>query len=69
MEDPRNYNVSGKKMEMMGFTPQKRIEDAIEEIRDYILECKIDYKDKKYSNYELLFSSKEMQEKVFLLGI
>ena len=29
----------------------------------------IDYKDKKYSNYELLFSSKEMQEKVFLLGI
>jgi nucleoside-diphosphate-sugar epimerase len=69
MEDPRNYNVSGKKMEMMGFTPQKRIEDAIEEIRDYILESKIDYKDKKYSNYELLFSSKEMQEKVFLLGI
>ena len=54
---------------MMGFTPQKRIEDAIEEIRDYILESKIDYKDKKYSNYELLFSSKEMQEKVFLLGI
>ena len=69
MEDPRNYNVSGKKMEMMGFTPKKRIEDAIEEIRDYILDTKINYKDKKYSNYELLFSSKEMQEKVFLLGI
>ena len=27
------------------------------------------YADEKYSNYKLLFGSKEMQEKVFMLGI
>ena len=68
MEDPRNYNVSGKKLEMMGYIPKRKIEDSIDEIKDFIIKEKINFKDKKYSNYEYL-NSKEMQEKVFILGI
>lgn len=69
MTDPRNYNVSGKKLELTGFLPKKKIEDAIEEIRDFINKKQINFKDKKYSNYDYLFSSPEMQKKVFILGI
>ncbi len=69
-EDNRNYKVSAEKIKQVGFLPKKKIEDAIEEIRDAInKKTIIDYNDVKYSNYKLLYSSKEMQEKVFIQGI
>ena len=69
-EDKRNYKVSAEKLKQVGFTPNKKIEDAVLEIKQAIEEGKIkDYSDNKYSNYKLLFDSKEMQEKVFILGL
>jgi len=69
-EDKRNYKVSGEKINKMGFLPKFSIEDAFNEIKEKIEEGKItDYKDLKYNNYELLFSSKEMQSRVFTQGI
>jgi len=69
-EDLRNYKVSGGKIGQMGFTPKKKIEDAVEEIRNTLDSGKITrYDDTKYSNYKVLFSSKEMQEKIFIHGL
>lgn len=68
--DKRNYKVSAEKLEQIGFKASKKIEDAINEITQKINEGKIiDYKNMKYSNYDLLFSSQEMQEKVFIQGL
>ena len=69
-EDKRNYKVSAEKLRQVGFEPSKTIEDAINEIREAIDDGHIsNYNDIKYNNYKLLFSSKEMQEKVFIRGI
>jgi len=69
-EDKRNYQVSGDKLNQVGFHPQKKIEDAYEELKIEFEKGKFrDYQDAKYSNYKLLFSSKEMQERVFIQGI
>jgi len=69
-EDKRNYNVSADKIKGIGFKPQKNIEFAFNQIKKAFEEGIInDYTEKKYNNYELLFSSKEMQEKVFIQGI
>ena len=54
----------------VGFHPSKTIDDAITEIKEAIENGDItNYADEKFSNYKLLFGSKEMQEKVFMLGI
>ena len=69
-EDNRNYKVSAEKIKQVGFVPERKIEDAIEEITDVFHKGDItDYNDVKYSNYKLLYSSKKMQEKVFIQGI
>ena len=69
-EDLRNYKVSSKKITQMGFSTKKKIEDAIEEIKEALNSGKITrYDDTKYSNYKVLFGSKEMQEKVFVQGL
>lgn len=69
-EDKRNYNVSAEKIKGLGFKPEKNIEFAFNQIRKAFEEKKIvDYKEKIFNNYELLFSSKEMQERVFIQGI
>lgn len=69
-QDNRNYKVSADKMRKIGFSPKKTIEDAIDEIKNSIKNGQIqNYNDVKYNNYKLLFSSKEMQEKVFIMGI
>jgi len=68
--DERNYKVSAKKLETFGFKPLKNLEFAFEEIKKALEDGTIkDFKDKKYNNHEFLFSSKEMQEKVFIHGI
>ena len=68
--DNRNYKVSAEKLKQIGFKPSKTIEDAITEIKEVIDNGNIpNYDDAKYSNYKLLFGSKEMQEKVFIQGI
>lgn len=68
--DKRNYKVSSNKFNQLGFKPQKNIEVAFNEIKKAFEEKTIEnYKDVKYNNYEFLFSSKEMQEKVFIQGI
>lgn len=69
-EDKRNYRVSGAKIKQMGFKPSRTIDAAYKEIKDAIIGGRIkDYNDSKYNNYKTLFSSKEMQEKVFILGL
>lgn len=69
-EDKRNYKVSGEKINRMGFVPQFSIEDAFNEIKEKIEQGKIkNFNDEAYSNYKLLFGSKEMQERVFIQGI
>ena len=68
--DERNYNVSGEKMEQVGFIAKKDLDFAYHEIKNAIDDGMIsDYNEDKYSNYKLLFGSKELQEKVFIQGI
>ena len=69
-EDKRNYNVSADKIKDIGFKPEKNVEYAFNQIKKAFEDGTIkDYTEKIYNNYELLFSSKEMQEKVFIQGI
>jgi len=69
-EDKRDYRVSSEKMNSLGFIPKKDIQFAFEQIKkafeDGILK---DYKEIKFNNYEFLFSTKEMQDKVFIQGL
>ena len=68
-EDKRNYNVSAQKIKDIGFKPEKNVEFAFNQIKKALEDELItDYTEKIYNNYELLFSSKEMQEKVFKIG-
>ena len=68
--DNRNYNVSGAKINQVGFKPEKNIDFAYDEIKNALNDGTVpNYKDNKYSNYKLLFESKELQEKVFIQGI
>lgn len=69
-EDKRDYRVSSEKMNSLGFIPKKDIQFAFKQIKkafeDGILK---DYKEIKFNNYEFLFSTKEMQDKVFIQGL
>jgi nucleoside-diphosphate-sugar epimerase len=68
--DDRNYNVSGAKINQIGFNPKKNIDFAYDEIKNALNDGSVsNYKDNKYNNYKLLFDSKELQEKVFIQGI
>ena len=63
IEDERHYNVSGDKLRLTGFSPSKKLDDGVKEIIDELSDGKInDFKDKKYSNYEILFSKHETDE-------
>jgi len=63
VEDERNYKVSADKIKQMGFKPSKTIEDGVKEISEVLKSGKIkDYKNKRYSNYEILLSKKETEE-------
>ncbi len=69
-EDLRNYKVSGEKINQTGFSPKKKIEDAVEEIKNALNSGKVTrYDDAKYSNFKVLLNSKEMQEKIFVHGL
>jgi nucleoside-diphosphate-sugar epimerase len=68
--DKRNYNVSGEKINQIGFNPTKNIDFAYNEIKHALDSGNIsNFSDDKYSNYKLLFGSKQLQEKVFIQGI
>ena len=68
--DKRNYNVSGEKINQIGFNPTKNIDFAYNEIKHALDNGSIsNFSDDKYSNYKLLFGSKQLQEKVFIQGI
>jgi nucleoside-diphosphate-sugar epimerase len=68
--DKRNYNVSGEKINQIGFNPTKNIDFAYDEIKNALDDGSIsNFSDDKYSNYKLLFGSKQLQEKVFIQGI
>ena len=70
IKDERNYQVSAEKIKQFGFSASHNIEYAFEEIKKAIESGDIeDYKQKHHSNYDFLYSSKEMQEKVFIQGI
>ena len=63
VEDERNYKVSANKLSSTGFKPSKKLEDGIKEIIDALSDGKInDFKDKKYSNYEIIFTKHETEE-------
>jgi len=48
---------------LTGFNPSKKLDDGIKEIIDVFSDGKINnFKDKKYSNYEILFSKHEADE-------
>lgn len=69
-EDKRDYKVSAEKIKKIGFKPKKKIEDAYEEIKKALESGTIkDYKEDRYSNYKFLYGNKEMQEKVFIMGL
>lgn len=69
-EDKRNYKVSGEKIKQMGFKPKFGIEYAFNELKEKIDKGEIkDFNNEVYSNYKTLFSSKEMQSRVFIQGI
>jgi len=69
-EDKRDYRVSGAMLNKMGFSPTKKIEDAIDEIKKCLKDGTVkNYKESIYNNYNFLFGSKEMQEKVFIQGL
>lgn len=67
--DKRNYKVTTEKVDKLGFKPKRDLKFAIEEIKK-AFDNKIikDYKLPKYSNYKSLFESKELQEKIYVLG-
>jgi nucleoside-diphosphate-sugar epimerase len=68
--DKRDYTVSANKIKQFGFEPTKNLEYAINEIKRAFESGQIkNYNDMIYSNYKLLFSSKEMQQKVFVQGL
>jgi nucleoside-diphosphate-sugar epimerase len=70
IEDKRDYRVSSKKFNKVGFTASKKIEFAYDEIKKSLnAGLYSDFKNKKYNNYEFLFGSKTMQDKVFIQGI
>jgi len=67
--DKRNYTVSGEKMKQIGFSTEKRIEDAFNEIKGVIDNGEFkDYQNPKYNNYKFLTNSKAMKDKVFIQG-
>lgn len=67
--DKRDYTVSADKIKQYGFVPSRHVEYAVEETRKAFKEGKIkNYKEPRYSNYESLFTSKELQEKVYTQG-
>ena len=54
----------------MGFEPNKNIEFAYTEIKNAFDNGSFkNFEDAKYSNYKYLFSSKEMQDRVFIQGL
>lgn len=69
-EDKRNYQVSSALINKMGFIPNKTIETAIDEIKNSLEKGIIkDYKELKYSNYNFLTKTKEIQKEVFIQEI
>ena len=60
----------GEKINQIGFNPTKNIDFAYNEIKHALDNGNIsNFSDDKYSNYKLLFGSKQLQEKVFIQGI
>ena len=67
--DKRDYVVSAEKIRQFGFAASRNVEYAVKETQEAFERGKIgDYKEPKYSNYESLFSSKEIQAKVYTQG-
>jgi nucleoside-diphosphate-sugar epimerase len=67
--DKRDYVVSAEKIRQFGFAPSRNVEYAVEETRRAFGNGKIgNYKEPKYSNYDSLFTSKELQAKVYTQG-
>jgi nucleoside-diphosphate-sugar epimerase len=67
--DKRDYVVSAEKIRQFGFSPSRNVEHAVQEAKEAFAAGTIrNYKEPRYSNYESLFSSKEIQAKVYTQG-
>jgi nucleoside-diphosphate-sugar epimerase len=67
--DKRDYVVSAEKIKQYGFVPTRTVEDAVKETKEAFEAGRLgDYKEPRYSNYESLFSSREIQAKVYTQG-
>ena len=56
LADARNYRVSFQKAQReLSFYTKKTIEDSVFEIRDFIINNRVDVKDTKYSNHALVY--------------
>lgn len=68
--DKRDYKVSGEKINRLGFRPKRDIAHTVSELMEVFQSGKItDYKLPIYSNHEAIFSSKEIQQKVYTQGL
>jgi hypothetical protein len=68
--DKRDYRVSAGKIRRLGFTPKKDIAYTVKELTGAFDSGRFtDYKDPIYSNHEAIFSSKEIQQKVYTQGL
>ncbi|MGH9992088.1 MAG: NAD-dependent epimerase/dehydratase family protein [Nitrososphaera sp.] len=67
--DKRDYIVSAEKIRQFGFNPSRNVDDAVRETEKAFQDGRIkNYKEPKYSNYDSLFTSKELQAKVYTQG-
>lgn len=70
IQDARDYRVSAKKINQMGFIPKMSLKHAFTEIKEAFKDGILsDYNDPKYNNYKLITNSKDLQKQVFIQGL
>jgi nucleoside-diphosphate-sugar epimerase len=66
--DQRDYKVTYDKIKQIGFKPKRTIQTAIKEISERYENVFKDYRLPKYDNYGAIFTSKDVQGKIYTQG-
>ena len=70
IQDARDYRVSAKKINQMGFVSKMSLKHAFTEIKEAFKNGILgDYNDPKYNNYKLITNSEDLQKQVFIHGL